>query len=115
MSKNRDRLGIVAAIVAAANFEASKTSIMRQANLSFELLEKYMDIAVNAGLIQLKNGKYSSTVHGKNFCKEYTHFYERYNQAQRMLQSICLERERLAKLCNEYGLLEKAKTEINIA
>ena len=113
MGKNRDRLSIVAAILDAANFGASKTRIMLQANLSFGLLEKYLEIAVNAGFIAPNNGKYNLTEHGKNFYREYKHFYERYDKAQRILESLDSERDRLARLCNRYGLPETMKTEID--
>jgi len=46
LGKYRDSLCIVAAILESANSGASKTRIMYQANLSFSLLEKYLDVAV---------------------------------------------------------------------
>ena len=54
LGKNRDRVGIVAAILEAAKGGASKTHIMFGANLSFSLLEKYLDVAVNSGFIRLE-------------------------------------------------------------
>jgi predicted transcriptional regulator len=100
LGRNRDRLSIVAAVLEAANTNgASKTRIMYQANLSYSLLEKYLELVSNAGLLQSVNGKYLATELGKTFLKEYTRFNERYSHAQRTLDSLSSEKERLDKLC----------------
>lgn len=104
MGKNRDRLSIVAAILEAANPGTSKTRIMFSANLSFSLLEKYLEVAHRAGFLQTRGSKYHLTELGQEFLREYTHFQERYDKAQKMLDSLGSERERLAKLCERYGL-----------
>ena len=101
MGKNRDRLSIVAAILDAANSGASKTRIMFSANLSFSLLEKYLDVTAKAGFVQVSDHKYVITESGRSFLREYKHFNERYEKAQKMLDSLSSERERLAKLCQE--------------
>jgi predicted transcriptional regulator len=104
LGKNRDRLSIVAAILEAATPGASKTRIMLSANLSFSLLEKYLELANKAGFIQTNESKYQLTELGQEFLREYKHFHERYDRAQKMLDSLGSERERLAKLCERYGL-----------
>jgi predicted transcriptional regulator len=114
LGKNRDRLSIVAAILEAANSGASKTRIMFQANLSFSLLEKYLEVAGTAGFVQNGNGKYQLTELGKEFLREYRHFHERYDRAQRMLDSLGSERERLARLCDRYGLSGTIKHELDM-
>ena len=114
MGKNRDRLSIVAAILEAANPGASKTRIMFQANLSFSLLEKYLEVAATAGFVQIDSGKYQLTELGKEFLREYRHFHEKYDRAQKMLDTLGSERERLARLCNRYGLCDSMKPELNI-
>jgi predicted transcriptional regulator len=63
--KNRDGLGIVAAILESANSGASKTHIIFQANLSYSLLEKYLDVASTAGFIQPCSGRYQLTEFGR--------------------------------------------------
>jgi len=114
LGKYRDSLGIVAAILESANSGASKTRIMYQANLSFSLLEKYLDVACAAGFVQNGNGRYRLTELGREFLKEYKHFHERYDQAQRTMESLSSERERLAHLCNKYRLDASIKPEMNI-
>ena len=59
LGKNRDRLSIVAAILEAVNAGANKTRIMLRANLSFKLLEKYLDISIRAGFIKANENKYT--------------------------------------------------------
>jgi predicted transcriptional regulator len=110
LKKNRDRLGIVAAILEAANSGASKTHIMFSANLSFKLLEKYLDICIRAGFIRINEKRYILTVYGREVLIEYKQIYNRYYKAQKTLDSLACERERLAQLCAESKLFEKLKT-----
>jgi len=115
LGKNRDRLSIVAAILEAANSGASKTRIMFQANLSFSLLEKYLEVAINAGFVQTNSSRYYQLSElGKEFLSEYRHFHERYSRAQRMLDSLGSERERLVRLCDRYGLSDSIKPELDM-
>ncbi len=113
MGKNRDRLSLVAAILEAANPGASKTHIMFSANLSFSLLEKYLEVASRAGFLQLNGSKYCLTELGQEFLREYKHFHERFDRAQRMLDSLVSERERLASLCSKYGLADSDRSELD--
>jgi predicted transcriptional regulator len=112
LKKNRDRLGIVAAILEAANSGASKTHIMFSANLSFKLLGKYLDICIQAGFIRVNENKYTLTAYGKELLIEYKQIHDRYNKAQKTLDSMASERERLSQLCAESKLFEKVKTVI---
>lgn len=113
LGKNRDRLSIVAAILEAANPGTSKTRIMFSANLSFSLLEKYLDITSRAGFLQIKESKYNLTELGQEFLREYKLFHEHYDKAQKMLESLGSEREKLAKLCERYGLGNSANSIFN--
>ena len=99
LGKNRDRVSIVAAILEAATGGANKTHIMFGANLSFSLLEKYLDVAVNSGFIRPENSKYHLTERGHEYLNEYRHFERRYIGAQKTLQSLSCEREGFAKFC----------------
>ena len=88
MVKNRDRLGIVASVLEAANSGTNKTRIMFAAKLSFKLLEKYLDIAVNAGFIQVNCSIYYVTDRGQEFLQRYSGFRERCTTAQEQLRSF---------------------------
>ena len=110
MGKNRDRLGIFAAILEAAYFEdldsdSSKSRIMSLANLSFSLMEKYLDYVVRAGFVEVKNSRYKTTERGKEFLKQYKQFHVRYVSAQRLLESLEHEREHLSRLCKSSKLV----------
>jgi len=93
MGKNRDRISIVAAILETANSGSSKTRIMFNANLSFLLLEKYLDVAANAGFLQSEGTKYKITDYGRGFLKQYNGFKERDVKAQMMLEDLGYERD----------------------
>jgi len=73
LRKNRDRVEIVADILEICRNDTRKTSIMYQANLSFELLKKYLRLLQQANLIKVGEGGsvYSATDKGLGFLKEY--------------------------------------------
>jgi len=101
LGKNRDRLSIVAAILEAANSGASKTGIMFKANLSFGLLEKYLDVVMKSGFIEVESYRYTLTEQGREFLKQYRQFFERYVKAQGLLEDLVSEREKLSLMCTE--------------
>jgi len=109
LGKNRNRLSIGAAILEAANPVSSKTNIMFRANLSFSLLEKYLDIATEAGFIRYEDSKYKLTEHGKEFLSKCKQFEGRYQKAEKMLDALMIERERLTRFCTESKLLQVIK------
>ena len=81
----------------AANSGLCKTHIMFQANLSFKLLQKYLEVAANAGFVQPDNGTYQLTELGEKFLNEYKHFLEHRDRALEMLDSLDVEREQLTR------------------
>jgi predicted transcriptional regulator len=96
LGKNRDRFSIVAAILEIANSGANKTRIMFMANLSFNLLEKYLGVVMGAGFIRVDGRRYELTEHGQDFLKQYKQFHERYVKTQKELEALCCEREKLS-------------------
>ena len=99
LGKNRDRLCIVAAILEAANSGVSKTRIMFGANLSFSLLEKYLGVVLGAGFVRVEGCRYVLTEYGREFLKRYGRFHECYVWAQKLLEALGCEREKLALSC----------------
>jgi predicted transcriptional regulator len=99
LGKNRDRLCIVAAILEAANSGATKTHIMVGAHLSFSLLEKYLGVVEGAGFVRVEGSKYELTFRGREFLVQYRHFRERYVGAQKLLEALGCEREKLVLMC----------------
>ena len=73
MRKNRDRVEIVANILEICRNDTRKTKIMYQANLSFELLAKYLRLLQQANLIKVDHygSVYSATDKGLEFLKQY--------------------------------------------
>jgi predicted transcriptional regulator len=101
LGKNRDRLSIIATVLESVNSSAGKTKIMFSANLSFKLLEKYLDICLQDGFIAANGTKYTLTEHGTTFLKQYKQLQARYNNAQKMFNNIVSERNRLAQSCKK--------------
>jgi len=100
VGKYRDRLCIVAAVLQAANSGSTKTKIMFTANLSFRLLEKYLDIAVSAGFVEVNDSVYLLTESGHEFLKRYNAFHEQYAKAQELIGELGSEYEKLSQLCD---------------
>ena len=86
------------AILEATNTGATKTHIMFSANLSFKLLEKYLQVVSTAGLVKFENSNYTLTAFGRTLLKRYQSYTERYNQAQSLLSSLEIEHEKLSRL-----------------
>ena len=104
MGKNRDRISIIAAILEAAKSGHSKTRIMFAANLSFMLLEKYLNVTISAGFVRVEGSIYKLTARGEEYLKHYKLFEERYLRAQELLEGLDSERERLAQSCEQSKL-----------
>ena len=73
--KRRDRLYIIAEILAIARDGSLKTQIMYRANLSFAQLNEYLSFLLNRELLKRKkqNGKniYGTTTKGVKFLENY--------------------------------------------
>ena len=100
MGKNRDHLSIVANILVVSNPAASKSHIMRKANLSYLLVEKYLEQIITAGLVRAEGSKYISTEAGRSFLKRYEEYYSRQIEAERSLESLNCERQSLLRMCD---------------
>ena len=100
MGKNRDRLGIVAAVLSAVRAGEGKTRIMYGANLSFMLLEKYLHLVVAAGFVQVDGSSYLLTEQGENFLERYKRFSKRHARVQNIVENLDRERQKLSGLCD---------------
>jgi predicted transcriptional regulator len=66
---------IAAGILEIAKNGSRKTRIMYLGNLSFDLLQKYLDMLVNLGLLQIRNEKekvYLATEKGRRFLEDFS-------------------------------------------
>ncbi len=101
LGKNRDKIGLLAAILEAANSGAPKTRIMINANLSFKLLEKYLGLSLQLGYIELEGSKYKVTKQGRIFLFRYKRFVRQHDLVQKSLQNLADERAVLDYLCRK--------------
>jgi predicted transcriptional regulator len=70
----RSRIQIAANILEIAKTGSRKTKIMYLGNLSFDLLQKYLDMLVNYELLEVSGGhekSYAATEKGKQFLVDY--------------------------------------------
>jgi len=97
--KYRDSLDITAAVLEAADAGARKTRIMFQANLSYKILGKYLELAVDNGFLAFNNPNYEVTKTGQEFLARYKLVTDKYSKIQWPLQEINNERKALEQLC----------------
>ncbi len=88
-------MSLTAAILEAASKGASKTRIMYNANLSYQLLEKYLQITKNLDFLKLRGSRYELTEEGLQFLNKYLDFNKRYGKAQDKIVKLEMERELL--------------------
>jgi len=73
--KNRTRIEIAVSMLEIAKQGVKKTQLMYLGNLSFELLQKYLNSLLQAGLIEAQQGgtqyTYKTTQKGLMFLKDY--------------------------------------------
>jgi len=99
MVKYRDELGITADILHAAGNGAKKTRIMYIANLSHELLKKYLWATTRSGFLRPNDEGYEVTEKGQAFLEKYGAFSSKYSKLENELQSAMFEREILKGMC----------------
>ncbi|XES78280.1 MAG: winged helix-turn-helix domain-containing protein [Candidatus Bathyarchaeia archaeon] len=97
--KNRDKLSIVAAILEVAHSGATKTRIMYTANLSFKLVEKYLNRIVCFGFLEVRDSTYVLTDKGLVFLKKYRTYHEHFLKVKQLCEALEVEREMLINLC----------------
>jgi predicted transcriptional regulator len=99
LAKYRCRLDILADIVKVAETGARKTKIMYFANLSFLLLNKYLEDALHVGFLQTKGEKYLMTKKGEAFLERYRRFSSQYSTVKANLEKLECEAEALDRMC----------------
>jgi predicted transcriptional regulator len=99
MARYRRRFEIIAAILNVAVKGAKKTRIMYFANLSYRLLEKYLEQTIDMGFVKPNGDDYEVTEKGRNFLERYAQFSGRYSELEGQLEKLRFEREVLEKIC----------------
>jgi len=105
--KNRNRLEIAKDILSIVSMKAKKTRIMYQANLSYPLVEKYLESLLERGLVKCEDAYYMITWKGKEFLQMYADYLERcrrigdeVNGARKdmfLLENMCFNNENNCK------------------
>jgi len=99
VTRYRNNLEIIADILNAVGEGAKKTRIMYIANLSYELLGKYLNKTVEAGLINSNNNLFEVTEKGKVFLERFDDFSSRFSKLERQLEEMSFEKEVLERMC----------------
>lgn len=107
MAKYRDRLQIIADILAITKKGAKKTRVMYQANLSYKLLCKYLYEVSAAGLVVCENGDcYVLTVKGKEFLDKHKEYSKHCRSLNEHVNHVNNERNVLEKMCPTATILD---------
>ena len=99
LTKYRHRFDILADIVRVAGTGSRKTKIMYLANLSFVLLNKYLEDALHVGFLQSHGRQYLMTKKGEVFLEKYQQFSSRYSAFKADVEKLKCEAEALDKMC----------------
>jgi predicted transcriptional regulator len=84
LGKYRTRLEIVTEVLQAASGGARKTHIMYQCNLSYKLLQQYLEHAVQASLLSSRSdGRYVTTDRGRLFLDRVASYLDRRSEERR--------------------------------
>jgi len=96
----RGRLDIIADILNVASREAKKTQIMYQANLSYNVLQKYLHELVGASLVSFLDEKhcYQLTEKGRKFLEAYEEYTKTKKLVDQHLNDVAIRRKGLLSL-----------------
>jgi predicted transcriptional regulator len=108
MRRNRDATEITVDILRATLTNGCKTGILLTANLSFALMEKYLNILVKADLLYFDSKSYKLTEKGQLFLQEYDKLKPQIREAETVLKKLELQRKDLQR-----QFLIKEKQEFN--
>ena len=70
------------------------------------LLEKYLHASINAGFVHFEGSIYKLTARGQEYLSQFKLFEKRYMRAQKLLEALDNERERLSLSCGQSKLLK---------
>jgi len=97
----RDRLDIIADILQATSREAKKTQIMYQANLSYKVLQRYLNEVTDASLVQFtcENQSYLITPKGQDYLIAYKEYARTNKNIEKRLNDFSNKKRVLEDLC----------------
>jgi predicted transcriptional regulator len=99
-NKNRSSLEIVRDILWVATDKCKKTRILYDAHLNYRLLEKYLEIVLENGLLEIVDGSfYLVTWKGKNFLQTYEEYLDRCKRIGEEIKDARKEKLALRSMC----------------
>jgi predicted transcriptional regulator len=101
LAKHRHRVDIIADILRIAAEGARKTRIMYVANLSYSILDKYLEETTDLGFVQAGMNRYEITEKGRTFLEKYTEFSSKYSSVERLIECMESEKRVLEKMCEQ--------------
>ncbi len=101
MVNYRDRLDIIADILNVASKSAKKTQIMYQANLSYKVLQRYLNEIVEASLVRFEDNHqyYLLTLKGQEYLDAYREYARLSKSMEKRLNDFSMKRKILETLC----------------
>src|SRR4030042_1160829 len=95
-------MDILADVLAAAGNGTRKTRIMQQANLSHDLLKKYLGEAMSNAFLQSNGFGFELTEKGQEFLEQYKQLYKEYSEAGSSLKRLMSKWEALERTCRNF-------------
>jgi predicted transcriptional regulator len=97
----RDHVTIVANILKVASHNAKKTQIMYQANLSYNVLQRYLSEISTASLVNFdsKSQSFVLTQKGQEFLNTYKEYAKNSKHVEKRLSEVSAMRKALEQLC----------------
>ena len=110
MVNYRDRLDIIADILNVASRDAKKTQIMYQANLSYKVLQRYLNEVTEASLLEFINHKqlYKLTFKGQEYLNAYKEYARCSKTMEKHLNDFSIKKRVLETLCPVRQMLSEA-------
>ena len=102
-SGNRTRLEIARDILSISSEKTRKTRIMFQANLSYELLCRYLKALISSGLLECDGkGLYGTTKQGQLFLQKYAEYAKKNRRLNEEINGSIEDRALLENMCFTY-------------
>ncbi len=99
LGRHREVVEILADMLkAAGSTGASKTRIMYRANLSYKLLEKYLEMTIQSGLLGFNGSGYVLSPAGKVFLEAFESYVAQTLRVKGSLRELGVRRERLEQV-----------------
>jgi len=114
--KNRSSLEIVRDMLSVATERSRKTRILFDAHLNYRLLEKYLKILLENGLLKtVDDSYYLITWQGENFLQNYAEYLEMCKKIGEEIKDARKEKLALKNMCFNNEANSKPNAEENLA